>query len=496
MDEENELISQRIQKLNTLRQSGVNPYPYSFDQKNHAKDILEKFKKIKREEHTKEKVKIAGRIISLRIMGKASFANVLDQSGKIQIYVKEESLGKDRYKLFSKFDLGDIIGVEGTVFRTKTGEISIWAKKVELLSKSIRPLPAKWHGLKDVEVRYRKRHLDLISNLEVREIFLKRTQIIKLVREFLDGRNFLEVETPLLQPIYGGAAAKPFKTYVNHLKMDAYLSISPELYLKRLTVGGFEKVYTICKNFRNEGIDSSHNPEFTMMECYWAYVDYNEMMKLTEDLVSYIAKKVNGTTKIKFQEETIDLKKPWKRMTMREALKKYGDIDVEKMSDSELRNKINELKLKDVKQERGFMIQAIFEELVEDKLVQPTFITEYPASVCPLTKEHRKNSFWVERFETFVCGVELANAYSELNDPLEQEKRFKEQLKQKQGNEDQHLMVHKIDHDFLEALSIGMPPLGGVGIGIDRLVMLLTGQDSIKEVIFFQIGRASCRERV
>tara|TARA_Y100000034_G_scaffold135760_1_gene208987 strand:- start:672 stop:2195 length:1524 start_codon:yes stop_codon:yes gene_type:complete len=485
MKPEDQLIKQRIEKVKQIRELGINPYPYEFNQKNHAREILEKFKKLKKHQTTKTKVSVAGRIMSFRLMGKASFIHLQDETGKIQIYVSQKEVGERLYKVFKKFDMGDIIGVEGKVFTTKAGEVSVWAKKIELLCKNIRPLPDKWHGLKNIEQRYRKRHIDLIANPQVKEIFVKRAKVISLVREFLDKEGFLEVETPTLQPIHGGAAAKPFKTYINDLKRDVYLSISPELYLKRLTVGGFEKVYTICKNFRNEAVDSSHNPEFTMMECYQAYVDYHHIMKLTENMVSFIAKKVNGNTKTKFGGHSVDLKAPWRRITMKKAIIKYGKFDVEKLTDTQLKKKVKELKIRDVKMERGFMIQALFEEIVEDKLIQPTFITEYPASVCPLTKEHRKNSFWVERFEAYIGGMELANAYSELNDPIEQERRFDGQLKQKREDEDPHLMVHKIDEDFVESLSIGMPPLGGVGIGIDRLVMIIVGQSSLKEVILF-----------
>ncbi|MBS3145317.1 lysine--tRNA ligase [Candidatus Woesearchaeota archaeon] len=483
MDPEQQLINERKKKLKTIRELGINPYPYSFDVKDNSKDILEKNKDLENE--NKSKVSLAGRIVSMRKMGKINFAHLQDQKGKIQIFVANDNIDKIDAELFKNLDVGDIIGIEGNVFRTKAGEITINTKKLTLLTKSLRPLPEKWHGLKDVEIRYRKRYLDLISNQEVKEIFIKRTKIIDSIRDFLNKKGFLEVETPILQPIYGGAAARPFKTFVHDIKADAYLSISPELYLKRLTVGGLEKVYTICKNFRNESIDRFHNPEFTMIELYCAYVDYNDMMALTEEIVSHAAKEVNGTTKTKFGDNLIDFKIPWKRITMKDALKEYAKLDVEKMKDEELKKKVKELKLKDVKEERGFMIQALFEELVEDKLIQPTFITEYPKSVCPLTKEHRKDSFWVERFEAYVAGMELANAYSELNDPVEQEKRFKEQLKEKKGHEDPHLMVHKVDHDFLEALDIGMPPLGGVGIGIDRLVLLITGQESLRDIILF-----------
>ncbi len=489
MESEERLINQKKQKLEGIKKLGINPYPYSFNKKNNSAEILNKYRKLKKEEHTKNIVSVAGRIMALREMGKASFAHLQDQDGRIQVYFREDQIGEKSYNLFRKLDLGDIIGVEGTVFRTKLGEITVLAKKISLLSKSIRPLPDKWHGLKDIEVRYRKRYVDLIVNPKVKEIFLKRSKIITFMRKFLDDKGFIEVETPLLQPIYGGAAARPFKTKLNELNMDVFLSISPELYLKRLITGGFERVYTICKNFRNEGVDSMHNPEFTMMECYQSFVDYNEIMKLTENMIEFIAKEVNGNTKINYSGKIIDFKKPFKRMTMKEALKKIGELDIDKMNDSELRKKCKGLKIDLKHDNRDFIIEALFNVLVQDKLIQPTFIIDYPLEVCPLTKVRRENPNLIERFELFVNGSELANAYSELTDPIEQRKRFQKQIEEKKEKEDPHLMVNQLDEDFLESVEYGLPPLGGLGIGVDRLVMFLTEQESLKEVILFPFMR-------
>ncbi len=488
---EKHLVEQRKQKLEEIKKLGINPYPYTFNKKNNASEILEKFDYLKKEEHSKTVVSVAGRVMTLREMGKASFAHLQDQTGRIQIYVREDQIGEKNYQLFSLLDLGDIIGVEGNVARTKTGEVTVFAKKVELLCKSLKPLPDKWHGLKDVEIRYRKRYLDLIVNPNVKEVFLKRSKIITLMREYLDKLQFVEMETPLLQTVYGGAAAKPFKTKLNYFDMQVFLSVSPELYLKRLIVGGFERVYTICKNFRNEGIDSMHNPEFTMIELYQSYVDYNAIMELTESMIEHIAKKVNGTTKSAYRGKEIDFKKPWTRMTMKEALKKIGKIDVDALNDAALKKKCKELKIDLTHDTRDFMIVSLFDELVQEQLVQPTFITDYPLEVCPLTKVHRKNPQLVERFEAFVCGTELANAYSELTDPVEQRKRFQKQLEEKKEKEDAHLMVNELDEDFLESMEVGLPPLGGLGIGVDRLVMLLTGQGSLKDAILFPFMKPS-----
>jgi lysyl-tRNA synthetase class 2 len=415
-------------------------------------------------------------------MGKASFLHVQDQSGKIQIYLRQDEVGEKSYKLFKKFDLGDIIGIEGTIFTTKAGEVSVWAKKVTLLCKSIRPLPEKFHGLKDTELRYRKRSLDLISNPEVKEIFIKRTKVFDFIRNYLNNKNFMEVETPIIQPIYGGAAARPFKTHLNDLKMDVYLRVSDELYLKRLIVGGFERVYEFSKDFRNEGVDSTHNPEFTQVEFYQSYADYNDMMKTTEEIISGACKYINGTTKVKFKGHKIDIKKPFKRMTMKDAIKTHGRIDVDKLNDKELKKKLDQNKLEYHKFSKGVAIQLLFEHFAEDKLIQPTFIIEHPRETTPLCKVSRNDPDLIERFELFVAGFELSNAYSELNDPVKQRELLEDQAKQlKSGDEE----ANPMDEDFVKAIEVGMPPTGGVGIGLDRLLMVLTGKDSIKEVILF-----------
>ena len=480
MDETNQLRLQRIEKLERINSMGINPYPYKYEQKNHASEILEKYQKLKNEEKTKNEVNIAGRIMTLRQMGKASFGHLQDESGKIQFYIKEDEVGKKQYTLFENLDLGDIIGIGGTVFRTKKGEVSIWVKKIEILTKSLLPLPEKYHGLKDTEIKYRQRYLDMIMNPETIEVFKKKSLLIEEMRSFLRTAGFMEVEIPILQPIYGGAAARPFTTHVHALKTDYYLQISPELYLKRMIIGGIEKVFFIGKNFRNEDIDRTHNPEFTMMECYESYSDYNDIMKLTETMVEHLCKKLNKTTKIKFEDKVLDFKTPWKRLTMFQAIKEYGKLDVEKMSYEEILDEVRKRNMESGSKDE--MINGLFEKLAEPNLTQPTFIIDYPLTICPLTKVHRKNPKLVERFEAFVNGTELANAYSELNDPIEQEKRFKMQQENKEKGDEE---FHPMDEDFVRAMEYGMPPCGGLGIGVDRLAMLLTNQSSIRDVIPF-----------
>jgi len=482
MQPEEVLIKQRELKLQAIKDLNIEPYPYSYDQKNFAKEILEKFKKLKKEEKTKTKVSLAGRIVNLRMMGKASFGNIQDSTGKIQFYIREDQVNQ-KYKLFKNLDIGDIIGIKGTVFRTKLGEISIWITDIDLLAKSLKPMPEKWHGLQDTEIRYRQRYLDLIINPQVREIFVKRTKIIDAIREFMNKSGFLEVETPILQPIYGGANARPFKTNINALNMDIYLRISDELYLKKLIVGGFEKVYEFSKDFRNEGIDRTHNPEFLLMECYQAYVDYNTIAELTEDLYIYVAKKVLGKTKIDYQGEVIDLKKPWKRITMIDSIKQYANIDVTKLDDKQLQETLKkhniELKTKFV---RGLGIAALFEELVQSKIIQPTFILDHPKETTPLCKIKRGNNDLIERFEPIINGWEIGNAYSELNDPKVQRELLEQQARSlMQGDQE----AHPMDEDFIKALEYAMPPTGGLGIGVDRMIMLLTNSQSIREVLLF-----------
>jgi len=484
MSNENNLIKERIKKLNEIQKEKINPYPYSYDKKNNVKDILEKHKKLKAEQKTSHSVSIAGRIMNMRKMGKASFIHVQDGGGKMQVYLRADNLGK-KYDLLGNLDIGDIIGIKGNVFATKTKEITINAKDMVLLSKSIRPLPEKFHGLKDQEVRYRKRYLDLIMNPEERENFIMRTKIINLVREYLNGLEFIEVETPVLQTIYGGTNAKPFKTFINAYKMGMYLRVAPELYLKRLLVGGFERVYEIARNFRNECADQTHNPEFTMIEWYEAYADYNAMMDRTEEMYKFIAKKLFGKMEIKVGEKMVDVSKKWPRMPLNKSIKKFAGIDVEKMNEKELKKIVDKNNI-EIKGEvnRGHMIFAIFDKLVCDKLQDPIWIIDYPKEVSPLSKIHRKNPDLVERFECYIGGKEIGDGWSELINPVEQRKRFENEQASMRAGDDE---AHPMDDDFIEALEYGMPPCGGIGVGIDRLVMLFTNRWSIRDVMLFPI---------
>ena len=487
MKDENQLISLRRQKVKALREKGIDPYPYSFPKKHDASFILENYKKLKKGERVTKRFSLAGRLMSLRVMGRASFAHLQDQSGRIQIYIREEDVGKECYKHFTKLDLGDIIGIRGSVFKTKMGELSIAVRSFELLTKSVRPLPEKWHGLKDVELRYRQRHIDLLVNPEVRRVFLIRSKIISLIREFLSSEGFIEVDIPTLQPVYGGANARPFKTHINAWNMNLYLSISPELYLKRLLVGGFERVYTLTKCFRNEGVDRTHNPEFTMLECYMAYADYKDIMKLTEELYEYIAKKLFGRTTINYRGKKIDLKAPWKHLTLKDAIRYYLKINVDKMSDRELQTYLRNNNLEYRGEfSRGLATLLIFEELVEDKLTQPIHILDHPKESTPLCKPKRGNSHLIERFESYIWGMEMGNAYSELNDPELQYELFKDQEERGRGGDEEH---HPMDKEYIKALEIGMPPAGGVGIGIDRVIMLFTDSASLRDVILFPTMR-------
>ena len=480
MPTEKELIDERIRKLNEFRKLGINPYPYSFDRTHHAAEILTKYK-LKPEEKTEDTVSIAGRIVGFRKMGKVTFMHVLDQSGKIQAFFRGEHI-KD-YEQLKLYDVGDWIGVTGLVFATKTGETTIEVHKFQMLSKSIRPLPDKWHGLKDVELRYRQRYVDLVMNDEVRKVSMMRIQILNALRDFFRSRGFLEVETPVLQPIYGGAAAKPFVTHHNDLDLQMYLRISLELYHKRLIVGGFEKVFEIGHVFRNESIDREHNPEFTLLECYQAYADYKDMMELTEDCYTYVANKVLGKTKFEYQGKEIDVKKPWKRLTLFQALKEIGGIDVEKLGDEDIKHEIMKNRLTiPTPWSRGAGIAELF-KVVEPKLVQPIFITDHPIETTPLCKPVREgNPHMVERFEPYINGWELGNAYSELNDPILQRKLLEEQAKQlREGAQE----ANPMDEDFVRAIEHGMPPTGGLGLGIDRMIMLFTNSPSIRDIILF-----------
>lgn len=480
MPTEEELIAERKKKLEEFRKQGINPYPYKYEPTHTAKQILEKYGNVQIE-RTKDKVNVAGRIMSMRRMGKIAFGHIQDYTGKVQLFFREEELGKN-YELLKLYDIGDWIGAEGFVFKTKAGEVTVDVQKATILCKSTRPFPEKWHGLKDVEIRYRKRYLDLIMNPDVREVFRKRTKIIDAIRTVLNSRGFLEVETPVLQPIYGGAAAKPFKTHLNALNADVYLRIATELHLKRLIVGGFDKVYEIGKNFRNEDIDRSHNPEFTAIEIYQAYADFKDMMELTEDLYVAAAKTIHGATAFEYQDKTIDVKKPWKSYTMIGAIKEFGNVDVEKLDDKGLFAKVPRKDLLPPKPTRGQLIQALFEQLVEEKLIQPTFITHHPKETTPLCKPCRDHPALVERFEPFIAGMEVANAYSELNDPILQRKLLEEQAKELRAGSAE---AHPMDEDFVQAIEYGMPPTGGLGIGIDRMIMLLTNSPSIRDVLFF-----------
>ncbi|MBI5398812.1 lysine--tRNA ligase [Candidatus Woesearchaeota archaeon] len=480
---EHHLVAERLRKVAELRSKGIEPYPYEFGKTHNANYLLEKYGSIAAEEKTTDVVKVAGRIVGLRKMGKASFAHLQDGTGRIQIYLREDAVGTKVYDILHLADVGDIVGVEGTIFKTKTGEVTILVSLFEMLCKSIRPLPEKYHGLQDIELRYRQRYVDLIMNPQVKDVFVKRSQIIKAVREFMCSKGFLEVETPLLQTVYGGAEARPFVTHINAWNMDLYLSISPELFLKRLIIGGYEKVYTICKNFRNEGVDKTHNPEFTMMEFYQSYVDYHEMMRLTEQLFEYVAMKVLGKTQIEYEGKRIELKAPWKRITIKQALIEYAQIDVDKLSDQELQSLLTGYNI-EYRGEfaRGLVITRLFEELCESKLIQPTFVMDYPKEASPLCKRKRGNPELIEKVEPYINGWEIGNGYSELNEPVVQRRLLEEQSKEMRAGADER---HPMDADFVNAIEVGMAPTGGMGIGIDRMIILLTQQPSLRDVLPF-----------
>ena len=500
-EEINGLKKIRMEKLEELKADGKNPFEITkYDVTSSCAQAKADFEKIEAKckaeagedeeklktllEENRITVSVAGRVMSRRLMGKASFFDLRDKSDKVQIYVRMNDIGKEEFDRFKKGDIGDIVGIEGFVFRTRMGEISIHAQNVTLLSKSLLPLPEKWHGLKDQDVRYRQRYTDLICNPEVKDTFIKRSQIISLIRRYLDNLGFMEVETPMLVANAGGASARPFETHYNALDEDVKLRISLELYLKRLIVGGLEKVYEIGRVFRNEGVDARHNPEFTLMELYQAYTDYYGMMDLTENMFRYLAEQVCGTTKITYGENEIDLGKPFERMTMTEAVKKYAGVDFSTVETTEEAKKLadeHHIEYED-RHKRGDILNLFFEEYVEKHLIQPTFIMDHPVEISPLTKRKPENPDYVERFELFINTWEMCNAYSELNDPIDQRKRFEEQEELlKQGDEE----ANRIDEDFLRALEIGMPPTGGIGYGIDRLVMLLTNSPAIRDVLLF-----------
>ncbi len=489
MEELNQLILQRREKLQKLRDMGINPYPYSFNRTHTSQEILEHFPELEEKE-----VSVAGRIMSNRRMGKAAFFHIQDMYGRIQIYLKKDVVGEKTFEVYKLLDIGDIVGITGKVFKTRTGEITVFAEKLEVLTKSLRPLPIVkekivdgkkivYDPFSDKELRYRQRYVDLIVNPEVREVFIKRSRIITAIREYLNEHGLLEVETPILQPLYGGATARPFVTHHNALDMKLYLRIANELYLKRLVVGGLEGVYEFAKDFRNEGMDRFHNPEFTQVELYVAYRDYYWMMGFTENMISSVAEKILGRTTFEYQGKWIDVTPPWRRLPLFEGIREFTGVDMSQMSEEELRKAAEDLGIPvEDAWGAGKIIDEVFGEFVEPKLIQPTFVIDYPLEMSPLAKKHRNNPRLVERFEPIIAGKEIGNAFSELNDPLDQRQRFEAQMELRaKGDEEAQVL----DEDFLRALEYGMPPTAGLGVGIDRLVMLLTNQPSIRDVILF-----------
>ncbi len=488
---------QRKRKLEALAEKYGYPYPNDFKPDAEISTIRDKYENFDHDELEKveEKFRLAGRVMAVRLFGKAGFAVIKDRSGKIKLFFQKAQLGDEKYKEFKKLmDIGDIIGVEGKLFKTKTGELTLNVENFRILVKALRPLPEKWHGLSDVEVRYRQRYVDLIVNDQVREIFKTRSKIIKLIRRFLEDRGFMEVETPMMHPIPGGAKARPFITHHNALDMDLYLRIAPELYLKRLVVGGFERVYELNRNFRNEGISIQHNPEFTMIEFYQAYATFHDLMDLTEEMIVFLLKEIKYTTTIIYQGKEIDFTPPWERITLREAIQKYAGVPQEKLFDIEfLRNKLKELEVETTGDESAGELQTmIFEEFVEEQLINPTFVTHFPVEVSPLARRNQEDPSVTDRFELYIFGRELANAFSELNDPEDQLERFKKQLEERERGDEE--VPPEIDYDYVRALEYGLPPTAGEGIGIDRLVMLLTDQPSIREVILFPLLRRKKEE--
>ena len=477
----NQLMKVRREKLDKLKQEGKNPYQITkFNRTHTSQEIKDNFEELEGKDVT-----VAGRIMAKRIMGKASFCHIQDSEGRIQSYVSINDLGEESYKAFKEDDIGDIVGITGFVFKTRTGEISIHAKELTLLSKSLRPLPEKFHGLKDTDLRYRQRYVDLIVNPEVKDTFIKRAEILKAIRKFMDEKGYMEVETPILTTVATGDAARPFITHHNTLNLQMYLRIAPELNLKRLIVGGFDKVFEIGKNFRNEGMDIKHNPEFTNMEFYSAYEDYNDMMSLAEELISTVAQNTLGTTTINYEGQEINLAPGWKKIAMIDAIKEITGVDFNTINTDEEAQAIAKEKgvqFEDIKNTRGHIINEFFETFVEETLIQPTFIIDYPVEVSPLTKRKKEDPRLVERFELFIGGREYGNAYSELNDPIDQYERFLKQVEAKEKGDEE---AGGMDEDFVNALEIGLPPTGGMGIGLDRLIMLLTNSPSIRDVLFF-----------
>ncbi|MFQ5847471.1 MAG: lysine--tRNA ligase [Candidatus Methylomirabilales bacterium] len=486
VEEKHSLIRERREKLEELRRIGIDPYGSRWDVNALAGELQQQYRETPSTDFESERttVSLAGRVVTLRDHGKTTFAHLRDRTGQIQIYLREDALGQEAYGLLRCTDIGDFLGITGHLFRTRTGELTVWVEEFRLLSKSLRPLPEKWHGLVDVETRHRQRYLDLVANPEVATVFRRRSRILREIRQFFDGRGFLEVETPMMQGVAGGAAARPFTTHHNTLGVDLYLRIAPELYLKRLLVGGLDRVYEINRSFRNEGIDTRHNPEFTMLEFYQAYADYHDLMALTEELVPHLCRALTGGEELGYQGVRIDVSPPWPRLTVMEALRKMGGIREADLNDGE--------RLRTVAEGRGVPVQPgwgwgklvgeLMAHLVEPHLVQPTFLLDFPLALSPLAKGKADDPRLAERFELFVAGMEIANAYNELNDPQEQRRRFQEQLRARERGDEE---AHRMDEDFVRALEYGMPPAAGEGIGIDRLVMLFTDAPSIRDVILF-----------
>jgi lysyl-tRNA synthetase class 2 len=477
-------MEERLKKIEKLKELGVNPYPYRFDRTHNFHQIRENFEQLSK---TEEKIHTCGRLVTVRGHGKTLFATLTDETDRMQVYLRKDRMGEE-FGLFQYFDVGDFMGLTGAVFKTKTGEITVLVDDYVLLSKSLRPLPEKWHGLRDIEIRYRKRYLDLIANTEIRDIFKKRTRLISWMRQFLDGQGFIEVETPVLQAIYGGATANPFRTRYKALEQDMFLRIADELYLKRLIVGGFEKVYEVCRDFRNEGIDRMHNPEFTMLELYQAYADYNDIMELVEKLVEHLLTDLGEGKRLQFADTEVEFSRPFKRVRYVDSLNEKLRLDVLSAHESEIDKHCEEHGIDYKKLALGAKIDKLFSELVQKNLIEPTFVIDYPKVISPLAKTHRDDDRLVERFEFIMFGVEIANAFSELNDPVEQRKRFENQIAHKEEG------IREIDEDFIQALEHGMPPTGGIGIGIDRLCMVLLNQPSIRDVILFPQLRKEIKE--
>ncbi|MBN2539455.1 MAG: lysine--tRNA ligase [Deltaproteobacteria bacterium] len=486
MDEKSELLIKRKEKMKSLQDMGVDLYPNDVKVTATTQHVIDRFGDMDNEElkGIEEKFALAGRLMAVRNFGKAAFVSIQDREGRIQGYIARDKVGSDIYSIFKKFDVGDIVFISGSLLKTKTGELTVDAEEIRLLSKSVRPLPEKWHGITDVEARYRQRHLDLIMNPAVKEVFYTRSRIIKLIRDFMQERDFLEVETPMMHPMAGGAVARPFKTYHNTLDMDLFLRIAPELYLKRLVVGGLERVFEINRNFRNEGISTFHNPEFTMMEFYQAYATYEDLIVITEEMITFVAMEIFGSLRFDYQGTAIDLCRPWQRLTVKEAILKHSDVTPDILED---RAKAAQYAISiglpvEDDEPLGKIMVAIFEEVAESKLIQPTFVTSYPIEVSPLSRKSAGNNGFTDRFELYIYGKELANAFSELNDPEDQRNRFAMQLKEREAGDKE---AHEMDEDYIGALEYGMPPTAGEGIGIDRIVMLFTDSPSIRDVILF-----------